>query len=229
MSKDGSGRTLKNLFAYYDHKSSSWKMSQACLPLMGEPPLEKLSVHWPRCGMTVNGMLYQQPTLVRRISASASGSWPTPTARDYKGCGANGRTRDGKIQVDTLDWAVWRWPTPTATDATPFTGGNLFQTKSGSIRARLPDGRTSNRGLTAMVKWPTPDASPRGPTALDLIVNDSTVKRRGSGQHRGINLQTAVKLRDGSSTVKLEGSGSLNPAWVEWLMGYPAEWTDLED
>tara|TARA_R110002051_G_scaffold325312_2_gene427021 strand:+ start:4239 stop:4547 length:309 start_codon:yes stop_codon:yes gene_type:complete len=23
--------------------------------------------------------------------------------------------------------------------------------------------------------------------------------------------------------------GSLNPAWVEWLMGYPEGWTDLED
>src|SRR5262249_61328739 len=24
-------------------------------------------------------------------------------------------------------------------------------------------------------------------------------------------------------------SGSLNPTWVEWLMGYPLEWTDLKD
>lgn len=23
-------------------------------------------------------------------------------------------------------------------------------------------------------------------------------------------------------------SGSLNPMWVEWLMGFPAGWTDLE-
>ena len=28
----------------------------------------------------------------------------------------------------------------------------------------------------------------------------------------------------------LEGSvgGSLNPAWVEWLMGWPIGWTDLQ-
>ena len=24
-------------------------------------------------------------------------------------------------------------------------------------------------------------------------------------------------------------AGSLNPTWVEWLMGYPEGWTDLED
>ena len=26
-----------------------------------------------------------------------------------------------------------------------------------------------------------------------------------------------------------EGSGALNPTWVEWLMGYPEGWTDCED
>ena len=28
---------------------------------------------------------------------------------------------------------------------------------------------------------------------------------------------------------KSEGSGTLNPMWVEWLMGYPIGWTDLKD
>ena len=42
--------------------------------------------------------------------------------------------------------------------------------------------------------WPTPDASKRGPRAGDLVVeNGRTVKRRGSGQQRGIDLQTAAK------------------------------------
>jgi hypothetical protein len=26
-----------------------------------------------------------------------------------------------------------------------------------------------------------------------------------------------------------EGGGSLSPTWVEWLMGFPLGWTDLED
>lgn len=26
-----------------------------------------------------------------------------------------------------------------------------------------------------------------------------------------------------------EGSGQLNPTWLEWLQGYPAEWTALKD
>jgi hypothetical protein len=26
-----------------------------------------------------------------------------------------------------------------------------------------------------------------------------------------------------------KGGGTLNPTWVEWLMGYPAGYTDLKD
>jgi hypothetical protein len=29
--------------------------------------------------------------------------------------------------------------------------------------------------------------------------------------------------------VSLLGTGGLNPTWVEWLMGFPIEWTGLED
>jgi hypothetical protein len=31
-----------------------------------------------------------------------------------------------------------------------------------------------------------------------------------------------------TEVAKVDGSGSLNPEWVEWLMGFPAGWTDLE-
>jgi len=102
--------------------------------------------------------------------------WPTPTARDYKGCGANGWTRDGKIQVDTLDRAVWRWPTPTAGDSTGSGNRNNAHSKA----------------------------------------------------HPGISLTDAALTGD-SSTPRSEVSGSLNPTWVEWLMGYPIGWTDLKD
>jgi DNA (cytosine-5)-methyltransferase 1 len=31
-----------------------------------------------------------------------------------------------------------------------------------------------------------------------------------------------------TEVMKVDGSGSLNPAWVEWLMGFPEGWTDSE-
>ena len=102
--------------------------------------------------------------------------------------------------------------------------------------------------------WPTPDASGRGPRSADLVVNQSTVQRRDSGQKRGMDLQTAAKFfptptanEDAAGTPngkmqamlgnhpRVRGTtpeewqrGSLNPQWVEWLMGYPEGWTDLK-
>ena len=62
-----------------------------------------------------------------------------------------------------------------------------------------PNTRDTRRGCnqkqlaTEVDKWPTPDASIRGTRADDLISeNGKSVQRRGSGQQRGIDLQTAV-------------------------------------
>jgi hypothetical protein len=52
--------------------------------------------------------------------------------------------------------------------------------------------------------WPTPTSS------------DGTGGPGSSGRDGGDNLRTAV-------------NGQLNPTWVEWLMGFPEGWTDLED
>ena len=41
----------------------------------------------------------------------------------------------------------------------------------------------------------------------------------------GMPLGMAARLRDGVQS----GDGHLNPNWVEWLMGFPVGWTELED
>ena len=37
-----------------------------------------------------------------------------------------------------------------------------------------------------------------------------------------------VNALPGRAVGPSRASGSLNPAWVEWLMGFPEGWTDLE-
>jgi len=67
----------------------------------------------------------------------------------------------------------------------------------------------AKRGL-----WPTPRAN----KAMAAVITE------GADPDRYPNLETVVKKRDPSVV-----GGALNPTWVEWLMGFPTGWTDLED
>ena len=62
---------------------------------------------------------------------------------------------------------------------------------------------------TGYLSWPTPKASPSGP-------DFARMNRPESG---GDDLPTAIARQN---------PGPLNPEWVEWLMGFPIGWTDLE-
>ncbi len=88
-------------------------------------------------------------------------------------------------------------PTPTASSY----GSN----KSASSGAK----RRPSLAQIAKTTWPTP-------VARDYKGQGMSVARRASGQ-KPDNLCSAVLLTD--------GSGALNPPWVEWLMGFPIGWT----
>lgn len=64
--------------------------------------------------------------------------------------------------------------------------------------------------------WPTPQASDdrdRG------CMEDPSIQRRAA-IGKQVMLSQAVKEK--------RGPGTLNPVWVEWLMGFPSGWTNLE-
>ena len=78
---------------------------------------------------------------------------------------------------------------------------------------RLPTLAQTTDGIGSGL-WPTPNAwdGQRGPLSE---------KELNTGDHM-VNLATAVKFaKDRPQT------GPLNPQWVEWLMGLPKEWSDL--
>jgi len=90
------------------------------------------------------------------------------------------------------------WPTPTTQDNPQIKG-------EGKAAAHPKRGTTLGGAARA---WPTPAARDyRHPNA-------KTYEERGGGS-KGEQLPNAV-------------GGALNPTWVEWLMGWPLEWTDLK-
>ena len=82
-----SGPRSSDLLASYDRNTSSWRTSQHCLLAQanGEADgLAEFSETWPSWGYMRNGESFRLPLLERHMTGPASGSWPTPAARDGK-------------------------------------------------------------------------------------------------------------------------------------------------
>jgi len=153
----------------------------------------------PKSGMTRNGVLYQQPDWVPIISEKESSSWPTPTASDHIERKSTQQTPNSRHSLNLPD-AVRRWPTPTA-------AGDVSNAKGKFANPTLGD---------AVRMWPTPRASKGMADKME-----TSLARVQKEKYRS-RLEESVAM-NGSPT------GKLNPTWVEWLMGFPTGWTNLED
>ena len=161
--------------------------------------------------------------------------WPTPTTQETEHPDATltetGRrlSKDGKSSHSLgLADAARLWPTPTVDDA------NNVNPKPNRFR-----------GLVAAVNetWPTPTTvdtftpkSRKNPTLGDAARANPypTMSANGMG-NTGSRQMLDKKIAEGSITeeekkgMSAGNGGKLNPTWVEWLMGFPLGWTDLED
>jgi hypothetical protein len=154
----------------------------------------------PPSGMTRNGALFQQPAWEPITGATASSLWHTPTAVEWKGRGPNSKQQGLAEQVK-------KWPTPTTDDA------NNVKPKPNRFR-----------GLVAAVNetmWPTPTTQETEHPNAQLTATGRRLSKNGRSSH-------SLGLADTARMTSQE-TGKLNPTWVEWLMGFPLGWTDLED
>jgi len=161
----------------------------------------KLLESLPKSGMTRNGVLFQQPVWVRLIDETASSLWPTPTAHP------DNSNLKGKFKNPTLGDAVRMWPTARASAA--------MADSPEAIKRNLKKKGYKSKLEQAVQLWPTPRAA-------QAEARNHTVYARKSGKPQ--NLENRIAQRD-----PLTIGGKLNPTWVEWLMGFPIGWTDLED
>ena len=158
-------------------------------------------------------------------AGAKSATGPTPTVRD-----SHGITQTGK-PIDLLVYAVERgetksreypaaksapWPTPCATD-------HKGSGKNGSDRDRLD--YAVERGKTKSHLYPTVGTQTMGGCSgsfaklkeLEEIGRQTPEERRAMSSHL-----------TGGKDPDTANCGMLNPDWVEWLMGWPIWWTDVE-
>jgi len=91
---------------------------------------------------------------------------------------------------------------------TDETGSGLFHTPTATANQMAPSMRSAPGSW-----WPTPTAHlhKEGGYPAEYTRNTPTLTAEAT-----------------QSEGKPHSSGSLNPAWVEWLMGFPQGWTDLK-
>lgn len=80
LTHDGSGRSTRASFAYFDRDSCSWRTLQDSLIADSET----CSPIWPKAGMTRNGIAYLQPPLALLTRETESSLLPTPLAADAR-------------------------------------------------------------------------------------------------------------------------------------------------
>lgn len=177
---------------------------------------------------TASRLLFQLAASEHRIDATASGLLPTIVAAD-----AHGHAQGTKNM--TLPYAIKFWQTPVADDAVNRKAGKynsrgepklsaqvLFPTPTAreGTGAQPNTGRTGGKSLRETIQmYPTPVASDwNGAPSLERI------NQRKESSSRGTRLPETLAYQ-----MQEEVGGQLNPAWVEWLMGFPIGWTDLQD
>jgi DNA (cytosine-5)-methyltransferase 1 len=213
-------------FTKYDPSSCSWKTHQCSL--LGD--LDEFLETWPQWGLMRDGECWEQRMLEQTIRGTESGLSPdgvatfhTPNTTGLDG-GSNSRKALKKKQE--------KFPTPTSSDYKDQPTSKSWKEK-GAINFKL-----SNPEIRE--KWPTPLASdwkPRGPNSKQQGLSEkvkwptpqaSDCRDRGNMSNPAIQRRAEKGKQLNLSMVAHPTSGQLNPTWVEWLMGWPLEWTDLK-
>jgi len=193
------GEKWRASFTKYDLDSRSWKTHQCSLLGDLEPFLET----WPQWGLMRDGECWEQQTLAHHISATESGSsekLPTPQATDHrsKPTSASWKAKGGMNYSLANPEIQMKWPTPISQDA--------------KHSGYAPSGPGKADKLSyAVVRYPTPKVQDSRHAKMRHL--------NESDDHWKSNLGEVVSAQ--------VNGGSLNPTWVEWLMGWPLGWTDL--
>jgi len=178
----------------------------------------------------------------RRIDGTESGLWPTADASEGNGgrtarpgCSPTGQSRDGiKVTVNLNAAVTMQFPTPNAHDAE----------RGAECRATKAKRNAGGVNLREACNWPTPRSEDSEQTGAHETPDTLTSAGRWfspqsrdwkdsgptQGKRKSPNIGTQVhagQCRQDQGSMNGKRRGSLNPAWVSQLMGYPDGWLDL--
>ena len=132
-------------------------------------------------------------------SSPASQMWPTPTRMDYaKERMRSTQQKAGSRRSLDLPSAVRLWPTPRT---------NEYK----DVLQSVPPSRQKDLGKCNLTQAVAMDQMLATPCARDYRTGQ---RKRYENKDRANNLNDQI-------------GGQLNSMWVEWLMGFPQGWTDL--
>jgi len=202
-------------------------------------------------------LVFQLRASARTTKEKESGSWHTPTVMDHLPTRTEEALkkqymnhRKGRTEHSTLRDQV-TFPKPAQMWRTPDNmkgGSNLPGIKKALDEGHLkrPSGHQMQIRLQDQVKeerlWPTPKTSDQYSAHMkenekgiphDVAKGNlrGMVKQwptpQASEHHAGRPGGKMQKMLGNHPDVRGTGGGTLNPTWVEWLMGYPKGWTDL--
>lgn len=153
-------------------------------------------------------------------------AWSSPSAHDGRRPGPDlSSTQRGNLSREAANWV-----TPSVAIST---GGQtsrsgdrkeeLLLTGQAQLVSFLLDQGIFGAGLTSWVDDQTsplsPDATEQWPTPAASVVDIDTIERNTSAGYQ------RQAQREAGSPYLARVSGVLNPAFVEWLMGWPIGWT----
>jgi len=165
--------------------------------------------------MTLNGEPWNQLTLFAEATPANRSAPPgKETERTTNGTfGQNSQTLLGFYDPDTHSWKTSQATFLLDSEQSLQTWPRAGMTRNGTAYQLPPSAhRTSATEFSLSLHgkmWPTPQAH---------LSREGGYPAEGRRNTPGLTFQA------------LDGQpGRLNPEWVEWLMGFPTGWTDLED